>query len=121
MDCSVRTSIEQKIAETLRLQPTFPKASVELWAKVLSAALTPLVGDENQLFTRHKRTVCEVEGLGTARLQAVVEFSQLLLAKGDEESTPNEFALEAMVNEWNKVHNGGAAELGISAAAGVVE
>ncbi|RMN20394.1 hypothetical protein ALQ64_00213 [Pseudomonas cannabina] len=107
-----REHIEQIIESTLNMQRAFPKSAVSLWTKVLSAALANYQGTPSNC---PEIAVCTLSPPvrsaeeNTLRLEAVVDFSRYLLSKGREEETPNEFALEALVNDWNSAHNDGIA------------
>lgn len=107
---SNQVSLERIIASTLAMQSGFPKSAITQWTKILGSALASFSGDalecsQTGARTAHLSTRSRSEN--EMRLEAVVDFSRFLLSKGTDESTPNEYALEGLVNSWNSVHNEG--------------
>jgi hypothetical protein len=118
-DSPLRQQIEGKITETLQLLPGFKASATTTWAKLIYAAIEPrLVGGREALDTAapaitqqpRNQQARSADGEKQARLEAVMEFCNFMLAQDDGESRPNEHALEQLVTEWDKAHNGALPE-----------
>lgn len=108
----LRQQVESAITQTLNLLPGFKAGASATWAKLIYAAVEPwLSGGREPL--RVAPTAAEPQApvpassdLQQARLDAVMDFCTYMLAKDDSETRPNEYALEQLVNDWDKAHNG---------------
>lgn len=108
----LRQQVESTITQTLHMLPGFKVGASATWAKLIYAAVEPwLSGGREVLAAAPTQTVQRpaaqsTDGLKQARLDAVADFCTFMLAKADTETRPNEYALEQLVNDWDKTHNG---------------
>ena len=119
-DSPLRQQIEGKITETLQLLPGFKASATTTWAKLLYAAIEPwLIGGREALATAapaikpqqpRNQQARSADGEKQARLEGVMEFCNFMLAQDEGETRPNEHALEQLVTEWDKAHNGALPE-----------
>ncbi|MDU4254507.1 hypothetical protein [Pseudomonas sp.] len=112
-DSPLRQQIEAKLTETLQLLPGFKAGAIGVWPKLLYAAVEPWLAGGRDALTAEPAPVQQRQqparsagGEKQARLDAVMEFCHFMLAEADEDSRPNELALEKWVADWDKAHNG---------------
>lgn len=112
-DSPLRQQIEGKISETLQMLPGFKAATTGVWAKLLYAAVEPWLAGGREVLVVESAPVPQrqqeargADGEKQARLDAVTEFCNYMLGQGEGESMPNEHALEQLVTDWDKAHNG---------------
>lgn len=117
-DDPLRQQIESTITQTLHLLPGFKVGASATWAKLIYAAVEPWLSGGREVLaaapapvTQHQQPQ-NVDGQQQARLDAVMDFCTYMLAKDDSETRPNEYALEQLVNDWDKAHNGAQSDHG---------
>lgn len=110
----LRQQVESAITQTLSMLPGFKAATSALSAKLIFAAVEPWLAGGREAISAAPAPIAPQptakagDDLQQARLDAVMDFCTFMLAKGEGESLPNEYALEQLVNDWDKAHNSAA-------------
>lgn len=107
----IRQQVESAITRTLHMLPGFKVAASSTWAKLIFAAVEPWLSGGREVLTAapaeaiQRPAANKSDSLQQARLDAVADFCTFMLAKADTETRPNEYALEQLVNDWDRTHN----------------
>lgn len=119
----LREPVELAISTALSLQRGFPRMTIKLWSRVIFSAIQPFLSGASESTAkqasppspfRADESTTDTE----SRLQAVTQFCSFLLAQDESETMPNAYALEQVVNEWNKAHNANAKPVASVAGSG---